>query len=145
MKRATMRWSLTALVSVAAIVSSYAQSAQVIYEQDDNFPTGVTEFRSPWNGGNVGNNNFMPAPTGRIIATNDIIGTTFVIRVRLQNFTGGDPFGRLALMAGNGFRRTGIAWRSFKWARTCQSIGNGGLRYLGRFGASVRIACGSKR
>lgn len=108
MKRATMRWSLTALVSVAAIVSSYAQSAQVIYEQDDNSPTGVTtEFRSPWNGGNVGNNNFMPAPTGRIIATNDIIGTTFVIRVRLQNFTGGDPFGRLALMAGNGFRRTG--------------------------------------
>jgi hypothetical protein len=36
-----------------------------------------------------------------------IIGTTFVIRVRLQNFVGGDPFGRLALVAGNGFWRTG--------------------------------------
>jgi hypothetical protein len=46
-------------------------------------------------------------PTGRIIATNDIIGTTFVIRVRLQDFTGGDSFGRLALAAGNGFWRTG--------------------------------------
>ncbi|OYT71628.1 MAG: hypothetical protein CFK49_05220 [Armatimonadetes bacterium JP3_11] len=108
MKRASIRGSLTALVSAAAIVSSYAQSAQVIYEQDDNSPAGVTtEFRSPWNGGDVGNGNFMSAPTGRIIATNDVIGTTFVIRVRLQNFTGGDSFGRLALMAGNGFRRTG--------------------------------------
>jgi hypothetical protein len=31
----------------------------------------------------------------------------FVIRVRLQDFTGGDKFGRLALVAGNGFWRTG--------------------------------------
>jgi hypothetical protein len=96
----------------ASLLSSaviYGQSARVIYEQDDNAPVGVTtEFRSPWNGGDVGNNNFMPHPTGRIIAaTNDIIGTTFVIRVRLQDFTGGDGFGRLALVAGNGFRRTG--------------------------------------
>jgi hypothetical protein len=80
----------------------------VIYEQDDNAPTGVTtEFRSPWNGGDVGNGNFMPSQTGRIYAFNDIFGTTFVIRVRLQDFTGGDEFGRLALVAGNGFWRTG--------------------------------------
>jgi hypothetical protein len=84
-----------------------AQSARVIYEQDDNAPLVTTEFRSPWNGGDVGNNNYMPAPTGRIIAQNDVIGTTFVIRVRLQDFTGGDSFGRLALAAGNGSRRLG--------------------------------------
>jgi hypothetical protein len=49
----------------------------------------------------------MPSQTGRIIAAHDIIGSTFVIRVRLQDFTGGDSFGRLALVAGNGFWRTG--------------------------------------
>jgi hypothetical protein len=94
----------------ASLLSSaviYGQSARVIYEQDQNAPGVTTEFRSPWNGGDVGNNNFMPHPTGRIIATNDIIGTTFVIRVHLQDFVGGDPFGRLALVAGNGFWRTG--------------------------------------
>jgi hypothetical protein len=90
-----------------AIVSANAQSAQVIYEQDDNFPGWTTEFRSPWNGGDVGNGNFMSNPTGRIYAFNDVIGTTCVIRVRLQNFTGGDAFGRLMLAAGNGSRRTG--------------------------------------
>jgi len=94
----------------ASLLSSaviYGQSARVIYEVDQNAPGVTTEFRSPWNGGDVGNNNFMPQPTGRIIATNDIIGTTFVIRVRLQDFTSGDSFGRLALVAGNGFWRTG--------------------------------------
>jgi hypothetical protein len=47
--------------------------------------------------------------TGRIIAAHGMrcIGFTFVIHVHLQNFTGGDGFGRLALAAGNGFRRTG--------------------------------------
>ena len=49
----------------------------------------------------------MPSQTGRIYAFNDIFGTTFVIRVRLRDFTGGDEFGRLALVAGNGFWRTG--------------------------------------
>jgi hypothetical protein len=94
----------------ASLLSSavlYGQSAQVIYEQDDNFPGVTTEFRSPWFGGDVGNGNFMPSQTGRIIAAHDIIGTTFVIQVGLQNFTSGDSFGRLALAAGNGFRRTG--------------------------------------
>ena len=94
----------------ASLLSSavlYGQSAQVIYEQDENFPGVTTEFRSPWFGGDVGNNNFMPSQTGRIYAFNDIFGTTFVIQVRLQEFTGGDSFGRLALVAGNGFRRTG--------------------------------------
>jgi hypothetical protein len=94
----------------ASLLSSavlYGQSAQVIYQQDDNFPGVTTEFRSPWNGGDVGNGNFMPSQTGRIIAAHDIIGFTFVIRVRLQDFTGGDSFGRLALVAGNGFWRTG--------------------------------------
>jgi hypothetical protein len=94
----------------ASLLSSaviYGQSARVIYEVDQNAPGVTTEFRSPWNGGDVGNNNFMPHPTGRIIAAHDIIGFTFVIRVRLQDFTGGDSFGRLALVAGNGFWRTG--------------------------------------
>jgi hypothetical protein len=94
----------------ASLLSSavlYGQSAQVIYERDENFPGVTTEFRSPWFGGDVGNGNFMPSQTGRIIAAHDIIGTTFVIQVSLQNFTSGDGFGRLALVAGNGFRRTG--------------------------------------
>jgi hypothetical protein len=94
----------------ASLLSSaviYGQSARVIYERDENFPGVTTEFRSPWNGGDVGNGNFMPSQTGRIYAFNDIFGTTFVIQVRLQEFTGGDSFGRLALVAGNGFRRTG--------------------------------------
>jgi hypothetical protein len=102
------RWAwLTVGYSVLISTALYGQSAQVIYEQDDNAPGVTTEFRSPWNGSAVGSGNYMPSQTGRIIATNDIIGTTFVIRVRLQNFTGGDKFGRLALVAGNGFRRTG--------------------------------------
>ena len=96
---------IAALLLSSAVI--YGQSARVIYEVDQNAPGVTTEFRSPWNGGDVGNNNFMPQPTGRIIATNDIIGTTFVIRVRLQDFTSGDSFGRLALVAGNGFWRTG--------------------------------------
>jgi hypothetical protein len=75
----------------------------VIYVQDDNFPFATTEFRSPWNGGDVGNNNFMPDPTGRIFSRNEVFGTTAVIHVSLQDFTGGDSFGRLALVAGNGF------------------------------------------
>ena len=90
----------------ASLLSSavlYGQSARVIYEQDDNFPLATTEFRSPWNGGDVGNNNFMPNPTGRIFSRNEVFGTIAVIRVRLQEFTGGDSFGRLALVAGNGF------------------------------------------
>jgi hypothetical protein len=94
----------------ASLLSSaviYGQSARVIYERDENFPGVTTEFRSPWFGGDVGNNNFMPSQTGRIIAAHDIIGSTFVIRVRLQDFTDGDSFGRLALVAGNGFWRTG--------------------------------------
>jgi hypothetical protein len=94
----------------ASLLSSavlYGQSAQVIYVQDDNFPGVTTEFRSPWNGSDVGSGNYMPSQTGRIIAAHDIIGFTFVIHVHLQNFTGGDGFGRLALAAGNGFRRTG--------------------------------------
>ncbi len=107
MKRAGMRWSLMAMGSLLAIASVSAQSAQVIYEQDDNFTGWTTEFRSPWNGSDVGSGNFMSNPTGRILASNDIIGTTCVIRVRLQNFTGGDAFGRLMLVAGNGSRRTG--------------------------------------
>ena len=97
------------LIAASLIGSAvlYGQSAQVIYEQEDNFPFATTDFRSPWNGGNLGSGNFMPDPTGRIISTNDVFGTTAVIRVRLQNFTGGDSFGRLALAAGNGSRRTG--------------------------------------
>jgi hypothetical protein len=102
------RWAwLTVGYSVLTSAALYGQSARVIYEQDDNAPGVTTEFRSPWNGGDVGNGNFMPHPTGRIIAFHDIIFATFVIRVRLQEFTGGDGFGRLALAAGNGFRRTG--------------------------------------
>jgi hypothetical protein len=102
------RWAwLTVGYSVLISTALYGQSAQVIYEQDDNFPGVTTEFRSPWNGSDVGSGNYMPSQTGRIIAAHDIIGSTFVIRVRLQNFTGGDSFGRLALAAGNGFRRTG--------------------------------------
>jgi hypothetical protein len=89
--------------SLLSSVVIYGQSARVIYEQDDNFPLATTEFRSPWNGGDVGNNNFMPDPTGRIFSRNEVFGTTAVIRVRLQDFTGGDKFGRLALVAGNGF------------------------------------------
>jgi hypothetical protein len=96
---------IAALLLSSAVL--YGQSAQVIYVQDDNFPGVTTEFRSPWNGSDVGSGNYMPSQTGRIIAAHDIIGSTFVIRVRLQNFTGGDSFGRLALAAGNGFRRTG--------------------------------------
>ena len=94
----------------ASLLSSavlYGQSAQVIYEQRDSFPLASTQFRSPWNGSDLGSGNLMPDPTGRIISTNDAIGTTAVILVRLQNFTSGDSFGRLALAAGNGFRRTG--------------------------------------
>jgi hypothetical protein len=90
----------------ASLLSSaviYGQSARVIYEQDDNFPLATTEFRSPWNGGDVGNNNFMPNPTGRVFSRNEVFGSTAVIRVRLQDFIGGDSFGRLALVAGNGF------------------------------------------
>jgi len=90
----------------ASLLSSaviYGQSARVIYEQDDNFPLATTEFRSPWNGGDVGNNNFMPNPTGRVFSRNEVFGSTAVIRVRLQDFVGGDSFGRLALVAGNGF------------------------------------------
>lgn len=107
MKRRDLRWSIATIGALLAAASVNAQSAQVIYEQDNNAPFVTTEFRSPWNGGDVGNNNYMSQPTGRIIAAHDIIGTTFVIRVRLQNFIGGDPFGRLMLVAGNGFRRTG--------------------------------------
>jgi len=90
-------------VSLLSSVVIYGQSARVIYEQDDNFPFATTEFRSPWNGGDVGNNNFMPNPTGRIFSRNEVFGTIAVIRVRLQEFTDGDSFGRLALVAGNGF------------------------------------------
>jgi hypothetical protein len=89
--------------SLLSSVVIYGQSARVIYEQDDNFPLATTEFRSPWNGGDVGNNNFMPDPTGRIFSRNEVFGTTAVIRVSLQEFTDGDSFGRLALVAGNGF------------------------------------------
>jgi hypothetical protein len=90
-------------VSLLSSVVIYGQSARVIYVQDDNFPFATTEFRSPWNGGDVGNNNFMPNPTGRIFSRNEVFGTTAVIYVSLQDFTGGDSFGRLALVAGNGF------------------------------------------
>lgn len=101
------RWALL-IVGIATLCAAlHAQLAQVIYEQDDNAPGVTTDFRSPWNGGAIGSGSYMPDPTGRIIARHDIIGTTFVIRVRLQNFIGGDGFGRLALAAGNGFRRTG--------------------------------------
>jgi hypothetical protein len=51
----------------ASLLSSaviYGQSARVIYEQDQNAPGVTTEFRSPWNGGDVGNNNFMPTTHG---------------------------------------------------------------------------------
>jgi hypothetical protein len=89
--------------SLLSSVVIYGQSARVIYVQDDNFPFATTEFRSPWNGGDVGNNNFMPNPTGRIFSRNEVFGTTAVIHVSLQDFTGGDSFGRLALVAGNGF------------------------------------------
>jgi hypothetical protein len=98
------RWTwLTVGYSVLISTALYGQSARVIYEQDDNFPFATTEFRSPWNGGDVGNNNFMPDPTGRVFSRNEVFGTTAVIRVCLQDFTGGDKFGRLALVAGNGF------------------------------------------
>jgi hypothetical protein len=90
-------------VSLLSSAVIYGQSARVIYVQDDNFPFATTEFRSPWNGGDVGNNNFMPNPTGRIFSRNEVFGTTAVIHVSLQDFTGGDKFGRLALVAGNGF------------------------------------------
>jgi len=96
----------------ASLLSSaviYGQSARVIYEQDDNFPLATTEFRSPWNGGDVGNNNFMPNPTGRVFSRNEVFGSTAVIRVRLQDFIGGDSFGRLALVAGNGFWTQGAS------------------------------------
>jgi len=123
----------------ASLLSSaviYGQSARVIYEQDDNFPFATTEFRSPWNGGDVGNNNFMPDPTGRIFSRNEVFGTTAVIRVRLQDFTGGDSFGRLALVAGNGFWTQGsseynlpttapTAWDlAGRRARCCLALGS---------------------
>ena len=105
------RWTwLTVGYSVLISTALYGQpTARVIYEQDDNFPLATTEFRSPWNGGDVGNNNFMPSPTGRIFSRNEVFGTTAVIRVRLQDFIGGDSFGRLALVAGNGFWTQGAS------------------------------------
>ena len=61
------------LIAASLIGSAvlYGQSAQVIYEQDQNFPGVTTVFRSPWFGGNLGSGSFMPDPTGRIISTND--------------------------------------------------------------------------
>lgn len=52
------------LLGTFTVVSVWAQGARVVYEQDDNFLGVTTEFRSPWNGSDVGNNNFMSAPTG---------------------------------------------------------------------------------
>ncbi|MCS7209242.1 MAG: PEP-CTERM sorting domain-containing protein [Fimbriimonadales bacterium] len=107
MRHASMRWSLLLVASALVAASGYAQGAVLFYDQRDSFPGADTGFRSPWNAGAIGNGVPMPAPTGRIYANNDIIFTTAAVRIRLVNFFGGDPFGRLVFAAGNGFRRTG--------------------------------------
>ncbi|MFQ3609898.1 MAG: PEP-CTERM sorting domain-containing protein [Fimbriimonadales bacterium] len=110
-----MKWRFLGLATLAVALGSsiHAQTLQVIYEQDDNFPGWTTEFRSPETGGDVGSGNFMPNQRGRVYAFNDVIGTTCVIRVRLQNPTGGDAFGRMGIMFGNGSRRTGSSQYQF--------------------------------
>lgn len=109
MKRAGMRWSLMAIGSALAIASVNAQTYQVFYQQRDGYIPSVanpTKFiNRDTNNDNVQNGDFVTR--GRIQADNPVPASTLVVRVRLENFTGGDVFGRLALATGNGFWRTG--------------------------------------
>lgn len=99
------RWLGISGSVLALSASLYGQQFQVFYDQQDNFPGANTGFQVPPGGSYVGNGAFAQA--GRINAFNDLIGTTAAVRVRLQNFTGGDAFGRLGIAFGNGFRQTG--------------------------------------
>lgn len=102
MKRAGMRWSLTTMGLALAIVSANAQAYQMFYEQRDGYlpPLNPAKFIDlDTNNNDVAGGSFVTR--GRIQSDSPSSATTIVIRTRLENFTGGDPFGRLAIGFGN--------------------------------------------
>ncbi len=103
-----MKWRLLGLVVSGAVLMSvpYAQTIFMTYEQRDSYPGASTGFQSPI-GNTLGSNQFLPNQTGRIFANNDLIGTTAAVRVRLDNPQGGDFFGRMGIIFGSGYWRTG--------------------------------------
>ncbi len=104
-----MKWRLLGLAVLAVALGSSlnAQTLRVVYEQDDNGWQWTTEFRSPVDGSDVGSGNWMPTTQGRAFAFNGLPFTFCIIRVALTSPTGGDAFGRMGVMFGNGFRRGG--------------------------------------
>ncbi len=103
-----LQWRLLGLVVSGAVLMSvpYAQTIFMTYEQRDSYPFASTGFQSPI-GSTMESNGFLPSQTGRIFANNDIILTTAAVRVRLDNPQGGDAFGRMGIIFGNGYWRTG--------------------------------------
>ncbi|MCX7993600.1 MAG: PEP-CTERM sorting domain-containing protein [Fimbriimonadales bacterium] len=118
MKRAGMRWSLLTMASALATASVNAQAYQMNYVQRDSFPLATTGFRNLDTNAVMSNGN--SATRGQAFADNDAIGTTAVVRVRLENFSGGDAFGRLAFAAGNGTSQIG----SSRWQLPSDRAGN---------------------
>ncbi|GIV08807.1 MAG: hypothetical protein KatS3mg019_0898 [Fimbriimonadales bacterium] len=112
MKRIGMRWSLTVTLSAAVIASAFGQAYQMFYEQRDGYVAGVTNpakfINLDTNNNDVANGSFVTR--GRIQSDSPTSATTLVVRTRLENFTGGDAFGRLAIGFGNVSRNSNSSY-----------------------------------
>jgi len=112
MKRAGMRWSLTATLSAAVIASAFGQAYQMFYEQRDGYVAGITNpakfINLDTSNNDVPNGSFVTR--GRIQSDSPTSLSTIVIRTRLENFTGGDAFGRLAIGFGNVSRNSNSSY-----------------------------------
>jgi hypothetical protein len=97
------RLGLLVLGGVFATSLSHSQAYRMFYEQRDGYVAGIANpakfIDLDTSNNDVANGSFVTR--GRIQSDSPSSTTTFVIRTRLEQFAGGDAFGRLGIAFGN--------------------------------------------
>ncbi len=99
MKRRDLRWSIATIGALLAVASVNAQQYRLFVEQQDDPTNILTRFTNLDTNANVGTGAFVTR--GRLYAQSPSSINTNTMRVRLENVTGGDAFGRLGIYFGN--------------------------------------------
>ena len=107
------RLGLLVLGGVFATSLSHSQAYRMFYEQRDGYVAGVTNpakfINLDTSNNDVANGSFVTR--GRIQSDSPTSFTTFVIQTRLEQFAGGDAFGRLGIAFGNVSRNSNSSYQ----------------------------------
>jgi hypothetical protein len=107
------RLGLLVLGGVFATSLSHSQAYRMFYEQRDGYVAGVTNpakfIDLDTSNNDVANGSFVTR--GRIQSDSPSSATTFVIQTRLEQFAGGDAFGRLGIAFGNVSRNSNSSYQ----------------------------------